>query len=53
MEKLKPCPFCGSDDIELSTGLAEYWAFCHDCTATTSMERTQEEAIQVWNTRAT
>lgn len=33
-EKLLPCPFCGSANLELgNTWTACYWIMCDDCTA--------------------
>ncbi len=34
MTKLKPCPFCGSEDVELRDGIAFAGAvYCKRCTA--------------------
>lgn len=33
-DKLKPCPFCGSEDLDLcNTHTASYWIECQCCTA--------------------
>ena len=50
--KLKPCPFCGSDDVQIEedcrTGLTEI--YCADCGV--SITRMHEaEAINAWNRR--
>jgi len=34
MDKLNPCPFCGSIDLEVSnTHTPSYWVECHECDA--------------------
>lgn len=53
---LKPCPFCGSDNIELTRntyeGCVDYDAVhCCICSGQTEGE-SKEEAIKLWNTRA-
>ena len=52
MKELKPCPFCGSDDIstEERGKNDEWWCACI-CGATSGWYRTQQEAIDGWNTR--
>lgn len=52
MEKLKNCPFCGSDNITISNwGLWRCW--CQDCLAKTADMLSQKEAIEAWNRRST
>jgi Lar family restriction alleviation protein len=56
MEKLKPCPFCGSEDVSLSVGkngIGESLRYveCVGCGAMADMKRTIEEAIGAWNKR--
>ncbi len=48
MPELKPCPFCGSDDVELH---GDAWVTCEDCGAETIYCETPEEAIGHWNKR--
>lgn len=47
MEKIKPCPFCGSEDIKYSP-LAGC-VFCEDCHTYGPRESTDEDAIRKWN----
>ena len=49
--KLKPCPFCGSDDLGMNGG-SEY-VFCRGCGAEGAWnDDNVEEAIAAWNRRA-
>lgn len=52
---LKPCPFCGSPG-ELTDTMpgGTYWVRCSVCDGEgpSSDERTKEQAIALWNTRA-
>jgi Lar family restriction alleviation protein len=47
--KLKPCPFCGSTNIEHS----KIWIFiaCNNCKAQISRP-SEKEAVEAWNRRA-
>lgn len=49
-EKLKPCPFCGSNSIRIWDG-NHYWCQCNVCLASTAAEDTREEAVELWNKR--
>ena len=54
-EELKPCPFCGSDDIDVTytyvdDGL-DYYAECTDCYCRGAWEPTAEKARAAWNSR--
>ena len=57
MDELKPCPFCGSNTLELDkeispTGDYSIWfVTCYDCPCQGVRGDTREEAIKAWNTR--
>jgi hypothetical protein len=38
-EALKPCPFCGSDEPRMLSGMGEWWVLCEDddCGGSTCM----------------
>lgn len=48
--ELKPCPFCGSDEIVLGKGL--FAVMCLGCGVITKYYNTEKEAIAAWNRRA-
>ena len=52
-EKLKPCPFCGSDQLMVEVG---YDGICHveclDCWGRTGSCDGKGKAISAWNSRA-
>ena len=50
-EKLKPCPFCGGNNLSID-GITVYWVECKDCNASIGGHETEEEAIEAWNWRA-
>ena len=59
MAELKPCPFCGSEDIAVweshsrfSSWSSSHFAQCNSCCATSDAFKTMEEAIEAWNRRA-
>ena len=56
MDKLKPCPFCGSDNMgvyEHSYPMEHYYfVFCNECKAESGNFETKEKAILAWNRRA-
>lgn len=54
-EKLKPCPFCGSDRIvprDRNEHCDYFLLYCHSCNAEGPNGRTLDEAIAAWNRRA-
>ena len=58
-EELKPCPFCGSEDIgtdydeeRVETNyLYGHFVECHDCFGASGYRLTKELAIRCWNRR--
>jgi len=60
MEELKPCPFCGSDILEMDRELAEFdnqaerWFItCYECPCQGVIGDDKQEAIEAWNKRTT
>lgn len=54
MTKLKPCPFCGSEDIDCQNycrGGNVWFVQCRECGATFPDFDSKEEAVGVWNKR--
>lgn len=51
-EILKPCPFCGDEDIREYNECNHVWLECPECGARTKMCRTFGEAETLWNRRA-
>ena len=52
-EKLKQCPFCGSEAISEHYGYPlQYWiVICRECGGRMSSHSTRQEAITAWNKR--
>lgn len=52
MTELKPCPFCGSEDVQLTgTDLTGWYVICWDCGGRGGLAHRQEKAIEKWNDR--
>ena len=52
MIELKPCPFCGSSNIEIVEWIpSTYSVQCLNCEARTSREYSKTLSIERWNTR--
>ena len=66
MKEIKPCPFCGSTNIEVSTNLDNdrKWCTCKECDTEGPLVRdvydyekdctiypTEDQAITYWNKR--
>lgn len=56
--ELKPCPFCGSEDLEIEDDLDEceesryYWVACNSCGGLGASVQSKDECIERWNRRA-
>ena len=50
--KLKPCPFCGSEDVERN-GRTIIYVACRTCKTDGPIATTRKKAIELWNTRKT
>ena len=52
MDRLKPCPFCGSKDIKLYGNHRDsFWFRCNKCASIDSYD-TERQAVRAWNKRA-
>ena len=53
MNELRPCPFCGSDDVEVVQLMPDsgFMTVCSKCPASIGA-KTKDEAINLWNRRA-
>ena len=49
---LKPCPFCGSDDVLVEENATFTWVECQSCDARGTQVIGEEGAIKAWNRRA-
>ena len=53
LDKLKPCPFCGSITNDVCLLNVTQWAVsCSACGAESGWYKTKNSAIEGWNTRA-
>lgn len=53
MDDLKPCPFCGSNDLTICYNVLRTYTCvnCYKCGAEGGGCETKEEAIEAWNER--
>ncbi len=52
--KLKPCPFCGSNELQvlhIRIKVLLWYVSCDGCATTGPEGRTESEAEELWNTR--
>ena len=55
--KLKPCPFCGGEDVMTMLCGDGYYVVCYSrnkgkgCGSSTGWHETEQEAIESWNRR--
>lgn len=48
--KLKPCPFCGSEDVEV-IGKYNFFVSCNYCNSDSGVYETKRKAENAWNRR--
>lgn len=51
MEELKPCPFCGGEEIMFEWEANYVSAFCEKCGSRAAFKTSLEEAAASWNAR--
>jgi Lar family restriction alleviation protein len=52
MITIKPCPFCGNEEVEIDeVGIGEFAIDCPECRAIGPIVGTVMEAISFWNDR--
>jgi Lar family restriction alleviation protein len=49
--ELRPCPFCGSEEVELAYLINGWSVLCSGCLALGSPQHDAETAIEAWNLR--
>lgn len=48
----KPCPFCGSNELEIAMESNLLWAVtCQECEGRSGLHNTKEDALDAWNKR--
>ena len=54
MNELKPCPFCGSKDVEVNINGLDSYIECGNCLAVFRQREAcnADETIEAWNKRA-
>lgn len=50
--ELKPCPFCGSEDVTCDSLEDVYYVECFGCSAKVESYNGLEDAVAGWNARA-
>lgn len=49
---LKPCPFCGGDDVQVTFPPEPFGVECFNCYTSGPQSDSKPEAITAWNTRS-
>lgn len=54
MAELKPCPFCGGENLNVRKGKYMWWIECCNayCGGSSGAKHYKKEAIEAWNRRA-
>ena len=50
-DEIKPCPFCGSNNIKIHVGYNHSYIRCEDCIVSTRRFKNIPDAIDCWNRR--
>lgn len=53
--KLKPCPFCGGNDVTIEESIefhGHFYVICHSCEISTFKFNDPRKAVKRWNRRA-
>lgn len=50
-EELKPCPFCGEEELEVTVYSLGWFVICPNCEVVTANRPTKGQAIEAWNKR--
>ena len=51
-QQLKPCPFCGYEDVRLRSNITlDHYVWCYKCGTSGPHEDLTEEAARRWNER--
>ena len=48
---VEPCPFCGSENVEIDEAGVAYVTFCLDCDAQGPVANEIKKAVEKWNER--
>ena len=51
-DALKPCPFCGSDDVEALDMEGKHYVVCYDCALEGPLHESRAAVVAAWNRRA-
>lgn len=51
MTELKPCPFCGSNDVKIHVGYSHSYIRCEGCIVSTRRFKDIQGAVNCWNRR--
>ena len=49
--ELKPCPFCGADEVSLVKEDEYVFACCSQCCSMTRYVQSKTRAVELWNRR--